>query len=94
MNPSGLKIKNQTAQGFLNEQTALKELAAARQEVKFAKENLRIVMLRFRSGKGIFLEVLDAEDALTKARYQEIQALYDLNVSQAYLRWALGDLKI
>ncbi len=85
-----LKIKNQTAQGFLNEQTALKELAAARQEVKFAKENLRIVMLRFRSGKGIFLEVLDAEDALTKARYQEIQALYDLNVSQAYLGWAVG----
>ena len=89
-----LNIKNQVAQGFLNEQTALKELTAARQEVKFAKENRRIVMLRFRSGKGIFLEVLDAEDALTKARYQEIQALYDLNVSQAYLGWAVGDLKI
>lgn len=35
-------------------------------------------------------EVLNAEDVLTKAQYQEIRALHELNVLQAYLNWAAG----
>jgi outer membrane protein len=85
-----LQIKNQTAKAYYDFQSALREIVSAQDEVKSAAENLRIAMLRFQTGKGIFLEILDAQKALSDARYRYAKALFDANVSYVFLKRAEG----
>ncbi len=60
--------------------------------VEQAKEALRLSQNRLRAGSGIQLEVLDAQVALTEARSNEVQALFDYNIAIARLKRAIGDI--
>jgi outer membrane protein len=62
----------------------------ARTAVDEGEEALRIIERRFDNGMARMLDVLDAETALTRARTNLAQALYDQNVSMASLRLATG----
>jgi len=55
-----------------------------------AEEVLRISTLRYETGKGIYLEVLDAVANLTRARLSRIRALADYNSAVAELWAAMG----
>ena len=76
------------AYGYLDE--ARQRIAAAAGSVEEAEEGLRILRARFRSGLAKTTDVLDAETALTRARTNRLQAVYDYNVSLAELRLAVG----
>lgn len=54
------------------------------------EEGLRILQKRFAAGMARTLDVLDAETALTRARVNHAQALYDYNVAVARLKLAVG----
>lgn len=65
-------------------------IEAAKAAVAEGEEALRIIQRRFEAGMTKTLDVLDAETALTRARTNLAQALYDYNVSTAGLMLATG----
>jgi len=65
-------------------------IEAAAAAVAEGEEALRIIERRFEAGMTKTLDVLDAETALTRARTNLAQALYDYNVSIAGLSLAAG----
>lgn len=79
-------------------ETARLSLDAARQSIETAKtalasaeEDYRLAQLRYTEGRGINVEVLDALAALTRARTNEAQALYDYAVARDQLARAVGE---
>lgn len=56
-----------------------------------AEERLRIADLQFREGLVTTTDVLDAEAGLTRARLRLSQALHDLNVGAARMRYVTGE---
>ena len=68
------------------------ELVRASQKVvEQARESLRLARSRFDAGVATQLEVLDTQVALTDARNNEVQALYQYNVARASLEQAMGE---
>jgi outer membrane protein TolC len=58
--------------------------------VEQAEEAFKIASIRYKSGVGINLDVLDAQLNLNNAKTNYISALYDYNVGLATLEKALG----
>lgn len=78
-------------------QTAWLALQAAEQNIKTAEaaiaaaeEDYRVVQMRYESGRGINVEVLDTLTALTRARTNRAQALFDYNLAADQLLRAVG----
>jgi outer membrane protein TolC len=63
---------------------------SATEIVHLAEETERVASLKYRSGKGTNLDVLDAEMVLTNARINYIQVLTDYAVATAELNFNLG----
>ncbi|MCB0358529.1 MAG: TolC family protein, partial [Bdellovibrionales bacterium] len=65
-------------------------LRASEKVVQQADESLRLARNRFNAGAGTQLDVLDAQVALTEAKSNRVQALYDYNLSIARMQRAQG----
>ncbi|MDR3564339.1 MAG: TolC family protein [Negativicutes bacterium] len=75
---------------YLTMKEAEKRIDTSKVAVDQAEENFRIAEVRYTSGVGTNLDVVDAELALTQARTNYIQALYDYNTGKAQLDKAMG----
>jgi outer membrane protein TolC len=78
-------------------ETALAETASARERVETtskavdqARESFRIISEKYELGKGIIVDVLDAQAALVQAETSYARALADLAVSDARRKLATG----
>lgn len=69
---------------------ARERLTVAQQGVVEAQERLRIAQVRYESGVGLGIEVLDAQTALAAARADVVNSHYGLQLAVARLRSALG----
>ncbi|MBP2643003.1 MAG: tolC 1 [Firmicutes bacterium] len=78
------------SQYYLNMKEAEKRIETSSVSVSEAQEALGISKVRFQSGLGTNQDVLDAEVALTTAKNNYVQALYDYNVDKAGLEEAMG----
>ncbi|NJY62787.1 TolC family protein [Salinimicrobium sp. CDJ15-81-2] len=66
------------AQNALNRiQRALRSLEAQEQNIAQAEKGLEIAFVSYQSGVGTLLEINDAELALTQARLNQLEAVYD-----------------
>ncbi len=81
----------------LEAQTALDELARAKQTVEAARLSVReaeqvleMTQNNYKYGAATTLDVLDAQTALTIARATLIQGLYDHTVAKAQLHYVMG----
>ena len=83
-------IELDVRQAYSDHLQALELFEAQEKTVEQAEESLRLAEARFRAGTGTQLEVLSAQTALTEARSNEIQALYDYNVANATLDRVTG----
>ena len=72
---------------------AQQSVEASRKGLTQAEEEFRIVKDRFESGRGIQLEILDAQVSLTRARFNEVSALAEYNSAQAMWLRATGRAK-
>ena len=72
-------------------QEAQELLQASEKVVARAEESLRLARNRLSVGVGTQLEVLDSQVALTEARSNRVQALYEQNVAVARLKRLIGD---
>lgn len=84
------RIELEVRQAYSDYLQALELLEAQKKTVEEAEESLRLAEARFRAGSGTQLDVLSAQTALTEARSNEIQALYDYNVATATLERVTG----
>ena len=75
---------------YLNLREAEKRIETTKLAVDQADEDYRIAQLRYRNGVGTNTDVLDAEVALTKAKTNYLQAMYDYNTSKTTLESAMG----
>lgn len=83
-------IQLEVRQAFLNMKEAEKRIATTHVTVDKAEEDFKIAQVRYAAGVGTNLDVLDAQLALTTAKTNYIQALYDYNTSKADLDKAMG----
>lgn len=84
-----VEIEARRAHSSLVESMAL--VKASEKVVEQAEESLRLAQARFDSGAATQLDVLDSQVALTDARTNKIQALFQFNVALARQRRAAGD---
>ena len=71
------QIAKDVTQAALMLTAAAKAIEASRKGVEQADEETRVIRERFESGRGIQLEVLDAQVALTRARFNAVAATSD-----------------
>jgi outer membrane protein len=72
---------------------AEKSVQASGKGLEQAEEESRIVKERFESGRGIQLEVLDAQVALTRARFNAVAALAEYHTALAMWLKATGRIR-
>ncbi len=84
------KIELEVRQDYLNILSYKEQIRAAEASVAQAEEAYKIATVRYSSGVGINLDVLDAELQLNTARTNYITALYNYNIGLATLEHAMG----
>jgi outer membrane protein TolC len=72
--------------------TAQQRLVETRKAVQLARESLRMIEDRYQEGLTPLVELLEAENALTRARTREVAARRDLFVARSGLDLAVGRL--
>jgi outer membrane protein len=72
---------------------AEQNVEASRKGLDQAEEQFRIIQERYAGGRGIQLEVLDAQTALTRARFNAVSALADYNSARAMWFRATGQVR-
>jgi outer membrane protein TolC len=87
------QIAKEVHQSALMLGAAEKSVAASRKGLEQAEEEARIVKERFESGRGIQLEILDAQASLTRARFNAVSALADYHVALAMWLKATGRVR-
>ncbi|MPM69751.1 Outer membrane efflux protein BepC [bioreactor metagenome] len=75
---------------YLSMKEAEKRIETTDVTVEKAQEDFKIAQVRYSAGVGTNLDVIDAQLALTQAKTNYIQALYDYNTSKANLEKAMG----
>ncbi len=74
----------------LNYESACQRIDVAVRQVASAGEDYRMALMRYKANVGTNIDVLDARTALTNARTQLVDAVYDTESSRADLDYALG----
>jgi outer membrane protein TolC len=84
------QIVKEVNQAALMLTAAEKAVEASRKGIEQAEEEARVIAERFGSGRGIQLEVLDAQVAVTRARFNAVAALAEYHGALAMWRRATG----
>lgn len=83
-------VRFEVRQAILNLKEAKESLLSQEKNVEQAQESLRIAELNFSEGLATTLDVSSVQAALTQAKTNYSQALYDYDVSLAQLDKAMG----
>jgi outer membrane protein TolC len=84
------QVAKEVNQAALMLAAAEKNVDAGRKGLEQAEEQFRIVQERYAAGRGIQLEILDAQTALTRARFNLVAGLADYESAQAMWLKATG----
>jgi TolC family type I secretion outer membrane protein len=90
MQEQQLSIDVEVRRAFATWQEAVELVTVSNKVVEQAKEALRLSRARFDVGAATQLDVLQAQNALTDAGNNQVQALYSYNVSVTQLRTAMS----
>ncbi|HEY3999394.1 MAG TPA: TolC family protein [Candidatus Xenobia bacterium] len=83
-------VKRDVYKAYADVQNQTNNLTLTAPAIDAAQENYRIAVLRFQTGRGIQLEVIDALGALGKAQVNNLEAACDYQKSLVELNWAIG----
>ena len=87
-----LQVGQEVTNALLNARAAAQNIGTAQSALVAAREEYRVARIRYEAGKSIPVEVLDALSARTRAASNQVQALYDWNVTRDQLLRAVGVL--
>ena len=83
-------IRLELKEAVLRLANAEENIPTTRKAIEQAEENLRVNEERYKAQVTTITEVLDAQTLLTRARVNNLTALYNHNLAKAKLRRALG----
>lgn len=89
-----LGISLEAQQAYLSLIESEERVKAADKAVVQAEEAYRLAVLRYQNGVSIQLEVLDTETALTSAKTNKVNAVYDYQTAFAKLEKAVGGREV
>ncbi len=69
-----------------------KEMEINKKRMDYSKESVKLAMLRFNNGKGILLDVIQAQGEMTKARVAYVSSIIKYNISQTQLLFNTGTI--
>ena len=81
-----LEVRN----AYLELKSVLETIDSAKKAVDFAEESYKVSDLRFNSGVGTNLEVIDAQVALAQAKTNYLNAKFDLAIARAKINKIVG----
>ena len=84
------EITRQVVEGQTRVQSLLDQLGTTKQNLATASETLRLTRERKQFGVGVVLEDIQAQQELTRARSDYLNALAEFNKAQYFLLKALG----
>lgn len=84
------QVKGQVVSILQESRTQFELIAASQREVMFATEALRLTQVNLQAGTMITLDVLQAEDAVARARIHNANAVARYNKAQVNLLAAIG----
>ncbi len=87
------QVTKEVNQAALMLTAAEKNVEASKKGLEQAEEQFRIVQERYAAGRGIQVEILDAQTALTRARFNVVAALADYETAQAMWLKATGRVR-
>lgn len=85
-----LAVQVEVRQAISTFEQAAELVSASRKSVEQAEEAVRIASVRFKAGMSPQLDLLQSQVELTRARTNQLQAVYAHNVAVARLRKAMG----
>jgi outer membrane protein TolC len=85
-----LKAKRDVAVAWANLEASAENVRLSEASVSEAEESYKALQLRYEARRATQTELLDALAAVTRARLDRVQALYDYNVALARLDRAAG----
>ena len=85
-------VRNDVREAYENLRAAQARHASAADNVERARENVRLVDIRYGQGRTILIDLLQAERAYTDARYEELISRLNLAVGQVAVHLAEGTL--
>ncbi|MGD8426384.1 MAG: TolC family protein [Balneolaceae bacterium] len=85
------EIQEQVEKAKTDVQTGKQKLETADLQIEQAKEQLRLAKIRYRNGVITNTDLLAAETALTRARFQKVTTTYNILLSQYDLKKAVGE---
>ncbi|MBQ2983279.1 MAG: TolC family protein [Candidatus Gastranaerophilales bacterium] len=85
-------IQEQIVQNFSNVDFNKKQMLIAKKRVDFSQESIKLAMIRFNYGKGILLDVIQAQSQMTQARVEYVSSIIKYNISQAQLLFDCGKI--
>jgi outer membrane protein len=83
-------VELQVRQAYLNLYTAANQITAANTALQQAIAARELAQVRYASGVGLYLEVTDAESALTQAENSQVNSVYDYLIARAQYQNAVG----
>jgi outer membrane protein TolC len=87
------QVAKEVNQAALMLAAAEKSVQASQKGLEQAEEEFRVVAERFESGRGIQLEILDAQVALIRARFNAVAARSEYGSARAMWLKATGRVK-
>ena len=84
------QVTSDVTNAYIRKRTAEQKISNSEHEVKGAEESVRVASGRYKLGLGGILEVLDAEQALTVARTNQVNARTQLDQALVALEFVLG----
>lgn len=86
-----LKVRLEIETALLNLESSAERLKAIQKSIVQAKESLRIEQQKYNLGKGVIVDVLDAQAALLETETTYYAVLADFHTAFAQLRLAMGE---
>lgn len=71
-----------------------KQLKINKERMQYSQESIKLAMLRFNYGKGILLDIIQAQSEATQSRVEYVAAIIKYNISQAELLFNCGIISI
>ena len=69
-----------------------KQMTITKLRMEYSKESIKLAMLRFNNGKGILLDVIQAQSEMTQARVEYVSAIVKYNISQIEILYNCGTI--
>jgi outer membrane protein len=86
-----LQVEKEVRQAWLDIDTATQNYASAQSALIAAQSAYEVIVIRVETGKSILVEQLDSLAALTRAKANVVQALYEHEIAVARLHRAMGE---